>query len=1155
MLICHATFEPAGAGFLVWAEDAGALAPTGEDKLATKRAPTKRVPTKRVPTTRAAGPSSHPFAATGARLAGALGDFAARSAGLAEALGDPEHRMVVLSLPTSGTGSRVRPVPSASAVLLAGAVMAFGAGAGARARATLRPWSVPVLALGPGETGELALALAQPPQPGSEPGNEPGSLLDAAGGLGPGSAGASLRWVAAVAELALDILARGRVLPVLEGTGTQAPSARWLPMPTAEDLARATNLAGRLPAVCRCALPQSGTNPSSLVAELLCDLVDASARQALAGHGLGPLRKGRKPAKLPAAEATLAALGGPPGAAQVLGGPDELAKLAVLLDEWRRPAAGPASLVRTCFRLTPPTDQRLDAADQAEQPNRPDRPDQPNRPDRPDQPSRARPATPARAAKVAVTARAAEAAEPTWSLEFLLQPASDPSLLVPASDVWSGGPALAALGPMPNDPREHLLADLGHASRLFPALDAALEAARPGSLDLDADGAYRFLSEGAPLLEQAGFAVLVPPWWHSARARLGLKLKAAPKKGDVTPNNGLGLAGLCDYHYEVALGDDTLTEAELRQLARLKAPLVRVKGRWVELRQEDLQAALDILDRQRAEPPGPMSTLDLFKVALGLQAAALPVVGIEATGWLGELLAGDSASYEAHATPAGFAGELRPYQQRGLGWMAWLDRFGLGACLADDMGLGKTAQLLGLLLAERESAAPAPGGPGRPTSTRPRRSKAAPGGLGPTLLACPMSVVGNWQREATRFSPSLSVHVHHGAARTTGKAFVKAATRADLVITTYSLLARDAELLSGVNWARLVLDEAQYVKNPDTRQAKAARSIPARRRVALTGTPVENHLSELWSIMDVLNPGLLGSREAFRKRFSVPIEREGNEDAARVLRSVTQPFVLRRLKTDRSIISDLPEKFEIKVFCNLTREQATLYQAVVDDMIARLVEAEGIQRKGIVLSTLTKLKQVCNHPAHLLGDGSRLSGRSGKLSQLEDIVDEVAGTGEKLLCFSQFSEMGEMLRGHLQARLGTPVPFLHGGVPKAKRDAMVEAFQAGEGGQVLVLSLKAGGVGLNLTAANHVVHFDRWWNPAVEQQATDRAFRIGQRRDVQVRKFICVGTVEERIDAMIERKRNLAERIVGSGEAWLAELSTEQIRELVALSADAVAEG
>jgi SNF2 family DNA or RNA helicase len=417
-----------------------------------------------------------------------------------------------------------------------------------------------------------------------------------------------------------------------------------------------------------------------------------------------------------------------------------------------------------------------------------------------------------------------------------------------------------------------------------------------------------------------------------------------------------------------------------------------------------------------------------------------------------------------------------------------------------------------------------------------------------------MSLVGNWQREASRFAPSLAVHVHHGAERSTGRAFARAVSKADLVITTYALVVRDQELLERVEWGRVALDEAQNVKNPEAKQARAVRSLRAKGRVALTGTPVENRLTELWSIMEFLNPGILGTRDAFRKRLAMPIERFRDDRAAETLKRVTAPFVLRRLKTDRSIIVDLPDKFEMKVFCNLTREQATLYQAVVDDMLKRLEEVEGIQRKGVILSTMTKLKQVCNHPAHLLGDGSRLAGRSGKLARLEEILEEVISEGDRALCFTQYTEMGALLHDHLEERTGCAVPFLHGGVPKSRRDEMVEAFQSPQGPPLFLLSLKAGGVGLNLTAANQVVHFDRWWNPAVEDQATDRAFRIGQRKDVQVRKFVCVGTVEERIDAMIEEKKALANRIVGTGESWLTELSVADLRQVISLSPEAVSQ-
>jgi intein/homing endonuclease/superfamily II DNA or RNA helicase len=447
-----------------------------------------------------------------------------------------------------------------------------------------------------------------------------------------------------------------------------------------------------------------------------------------------------------------------------------------------------------------------------------------------------------------------------------------------------------------------------------------------------------------------------------------------------------------------------------------------------------------------------------------------------------------------------------------------------------------TIQLLGLLANQREAA----------------WEGAA---YGPTLLVCPMSLVGNWEREAARFTPDLKVYVHHGPDRLAGEELTSALNAADLVITTYGLATRDTDAMSQVQWARVVCDEAQNIKNAATRQARAVRALPAGSRIALTGTPVENRLTDLWSIMEFVGPGLLGPAERFRKRYTVPIERNGDDEAADRLRRITGPFILRRQKTDKAIISDLPDKLEMKIWCNLTAEQASLYQATVNDMLARIEAAEeGIERRGLVLATMAKLKQVCNHPAHLLGDGSRLDGRSGKLARLEEICDELIAEGDKALCFTQYAEFGRMLQPYLASRLGCPVLYLHGGTPKKQRDAMVSEFQDATEPSLFILSLKAGGTGLNLTAANHVIHIDRWWNPAVEDQATDRAFRIGQRKDVQVRKFVCVGTLEERIDSMIEEKKALAERIVGTGESWLTELSVADLRQVLTLSPEAVSE-
>ncbi|MEN3267205.1 DEAD/DEAH box helicase, partial [Pseudonocardia sp.] len=389
-----------------------------------------------------------------------------------------------------------------------------------------------------------------------------------------------------------------------------------------------------------------------------------------------------------------------------------------------------------------------------------------------------------------------------------------------------------------------------------------------------------------------------------------------------------------------------------------------------------------------------------------------------------------------------------------------------------------------------------------------------------------------------------------------GAALHEAVAGADLVVTTYATATRDVDELAALTWRRLVLDEAQAVKNSRASAARAVRRVDAEHRVALTGTPVENRLSELWSVMDVLNPGLLGSADRFRERYAVPIERHGSDEAASRLRTVTRPYLLRRVKTDPTIIDDLPEKIEITQHYRLTPEQATLYRTVVDDMMEKIEDSQGIERRGNVLAAMAKLKQVCNHPAQLLHDGSAMGRRSGKVVRLEELLAEILDEGDRVLCFTQFTEFGHLLVPHLSARFDTDVAFLHGGTSKKRRDEMVTRFQAGEDGPpIMLLSLKAGGTGLTLTAANHVIHLDRWWNPAVENQATDRAFRIGQRRNVQVRKFVCPGTVEERIDEMITKKKALSQMVVGDGESWLTELSTDTLRELFSLGTEALDDG
>src|SRR6266568_2465860 len=1027
-------------------------------------------------------PRPHPFACQAAELA----DMLAARPGPGDAVGDAArkavHHELTLQLPSARGGPLASPEllrpeppgPGTWSAEPAGRGPAPGGpsqGRPSRGRVSLASWRVPVLAFGP------AAALA---------------VLGGAGQPDDVAvAGGSLAYLAAVARFAADLAARGRVLPVLAIEG-EAYAARWRPVLGGADAQRARDLAAAMPPSCRAA---GAPAPGPLLGSALDALADAAARTRLPASLL-PARRGRRPARLPLAERYVLALTTTDARLDAVTPEDEAlwgeaAELAAELDAWRGGALIPAGPVRTCFRLAEPAEPAESAGNAAPDPA-------------------------------------------PWRVEFALQSADDPSLMISAADVWAGHGAGMAGG----DPVQELLAGLGAAARLFGEIEDALREAAPALVELDPPGAYRFLKETGPLLAGAGFGVLLPDWVR--KARLGLKLTARSQAGPSAAGPAgarFGLGDLVDFRYDVAVGDEALDPAELAELARLKVPLVRLRGQWVELDDAHLQAALKFLERNQA---GTMSAADALAAGLGLAGLGLgsgepdegvPLVGVDADGWLGDLLSGQAdRRLRPMATPAGFSGQLRPYQERGLSWLSFLGELGLGGVLADDMGLGKTIQLLSLIAGQGPSA-------------------------GPTLLVCPMSLVGNWQREAARFTPDLRVHVHHGADRLDGESLAAALSDSDLVITTYGVATRDQAALGQVSWARVVCDEAQTIKNHATKQARAVRGLPAAARIALTGTPVENRLSELWSIMEFTNPGLLGPAEKFRERYAIPIERHGSPEAAQALKRITQPFLLRRLKTDKTIISDLPDKQEMKVWCNLTPEQASLYQATVTDMLSRIEDAaDDISRRGLVLATMAKLKQVCNHPAHLLGDGSRLPGRSGKLARLEEICDEVVAEGDKALCFTQYAEFGRMLQPHLAARLGCPVLFLHGGTTKKQRDAMVATFAELDEPALFLLSLKAGGTGLNLTAASHVIHVDRWWNPAVEDQATDRAFRIGQRRDVQVRKFVCVGTLEERIDAMIEEKKALAEQIVGTGEGWLTELSVDDLRSVLTLSSDAVSE-
>ncbi|MGW5113232.1 DEAD/DEAH box helicase [Nocardia sp. NPDC004123] len=689
---------------------------------------------------------------------------------------------------------------------------------------------------------------------------------------------------------------------------------------------------------------------------------------------------------------------------------------------------------------------------------------------------------------------------------------------------------------LPGDPQLMRIAGekLAAAKQAYPRLRDLPGDARSMDLFLPTEVVMDLVAHGANALRSAGVRLMLPRAWRVAAPAMKLRVQSP-----AATETAVGLKGLVSFRWELALGDTVLTPAEMSRLVDAKSDLVRLRGEWVQADHRMLAAAADYVSGRADETETTVG--GLFAELSAHPVIGVPLEEVTATGWAAELFDGER-SVEPVPDPVGLKAQLRPYQQRGLTWLAAMSRLGCGAILADDMGLGKTVQVLALLVHERETAAAA------------SESEA----IGPTLLVCPMSVVGNWQREAERFAPDLRVLVHHGAGRRSGAELAVAVTDSDLVVTTYALLARDVEDLKRQDWQRVVLDEAQHIKNAGTRQARAARLVPARHRLALTGTPVENRLEELRSILDFANPKLLGKASEFHARFAVPIEREHDENAVTRLRAITSPFVLRRVKTDPAVISDLPEKIEMTVRANLTVEQAALYQAVLDDMSAKLKAAEGMERKGAVLAALTRLKQVCNHPAHFLSDGSALlrrgHHRSGKLALVEDILESAIADGERALLFTQFAEFGNLLAPFLSERFGAEVPFLHGGVSKQRRDDMVTRFQEEDGAPLMLLSLKAGGTGLNLTAANHVVHLDRWWNPAVENQATDRAFRIGQRRDVQVRKLVCVDTIEERVDDMLKGKSQLADLTVGTGENWITELGDDELRELFALGSEAVGE-
>jgi SNF2 family DNA or RNA helicase len=918
--------------------------------------------------------------------------------------------------------------------------------------------------------------------------------------------GSDLQFWSHVARWHLDLLARAKFLPSLTQQPDGTRTTQWQALiDSAIDQTRLEHFARHMPPACRTyeraiatSLPtpeaeqNSFPSPHPLLLDFLNQATDAQVRAAIASSPTPPISF---PKDLPIRE-WLQSLGADkaarhPEASNELTAPLEaIERLETALNSWTAPLqhqlTQQLAAFRTCFVLQPPEDNRID-----------------------------------------------------WTLVYCLQATYDPEFRVDAAVIWENPvDRLVYRGRTIHQPQETLLAGLGLASRLYPVLEPSLQTQQPSTCQLTPLQVYEFIRSTAWRLQDNGFGVVLPPSLANQQGwanRLGLSVKAEPPS---TQKQRLGLQSLLNFKWELTIGGQRLSKAEFDRLVALNTPLVEINGEWVELRQQDVKAAQAFFESRKDQMS--LSLEDALRISTGdtQMIEKLPVLNFEASGSLQDLintLTTGNESVELIDLPQSFRGELRPYQARGVSWLAFLERWGLGACLADDMGLGKTIELIAFLLHLQETE---------------RLEK-------PTLLVCPTSVLGNWEREVKRFAPTLKTVVHHGDKRSQGKAFAKAVKDKHLIITSYALVHRDLKDLKSVKWQGVVLDEAQNVKNPEAKQSQAVRELETEFHIALTGTPIENRLSELWSIMDFLNPGYLGPRNFFQRRFAVPIERYGDTASLQTLRSLVQPFILRRLKTDRNIIQDLPEKQEMTIFCGLTAEQATLYQQLVDQSLVEIDSAEGIQRRGMILALLTKLKQVCNHPALFKADGSKqkadalppaFRNLSGKLQRLEEMLEEVLSEGDRSLIFTQFAEWGKLLQPYLAEKFGREVLFLYGSTSKKQREEMIDRFQNDpQGPRIFILSLKAGGVGLNLTRANHVFHFDRWWNPAVENQATDRVFRIGQTRNVQVHKFVCTGTLEERIHELIESKKALSEQVVGAGENWLTEFDTEQLRNLLLL--------
>lgn len=653
------------------------------------------------------------------------------------------------------------------------------------------------------------------------------------------------------------------------------------------------------------------------------------------------------------------------------------------------------------------------------------------------------------------------------------------------------------------------------------------------------DQAWTFLSESSIQLAEAGVEILLPSWWQEIRAmnpKMKIQLRSSVGSAQASL---LGLQAIGDFDWKFATGNAELGEDEFLQLVEQNRHLVKVNGKWMKLDPTFIKQVKEIMARVKKEG---LSFKDILAQELMTAGGQGDQDDDELDNPLSQIQIGlnthlEKLIFQLHNLtsipsidiPNSLNGELRAYQKQGVEWLVFLRKFGFGACLADDMGLGKTVQMITYFLYIKEHEKPKM----------------------PALIICPTSVLGNWQRELQKFSPSLKVHLHYGSTRNKGDELAQAIEDFDIVLTSYGLSAMDEDDLKAISWSTICLDEAQNIKNAFTKQSKAIRNFNGHHHIALTGTPIENRLTELWSIFDFMNRGYLGSLHSFSKRYVTPIEKNKDVKKIKQVQQLVKPFLLRRTKKDETVSLNLPDKQEQKEYIPLTVEQASLYEQLIQDTFDRIEKLSGMERRGLILSMLTKLKQICNHPAlYLKDDFSELSlmERSNKMEKLIELLENIFEQGESSLIFTQYIGMGKMIQHLIHEHFGETVHFLQGSLRKQERDNIIDSFQDGKQ-KLLILSLKAGGTGLNLTAANHVIHYDRWWNPAVENQATDRAYRIGQKRFVHVHKLITTGTLEEKIDEMIEKKKSLSDEII-SGENWITELSTDELRDLFSLRKD-----